>query len=221
MEDSLRRALEQERAKLYRELMKHPTFIRIDLIDALLRSGADEVQPETGSVTYRNTNFFRTLTPYSAGMEPSDPLSDDIRDTVYGILNSAKIPISVRMLLDDLIARGFRVPGNNPINNLSAQLSKDTRFISIPGSGWTLQSLLKFDEESIKNVATNFFDQLSDESSNTLVAQVQSATGGGIIPKEIDQDMLRFSGNAFGRRLTNEEKAAMRNKLAELARNSV
>lgn len=62
------------------------------------------------------------------------------RNALYEILRETGRPMHYRVLLDALIARGVRVEGKDPGNNVRSHLSHDGRFVPVGGGVWDLAS---------------------------------------------------------------------------------
>lgn len=67
------------------------------------------------------------------------PAAKSVADAAYAVLEKAGGAVRTSILYRLLLESGIAVPGKQPINNLSAHLSNDARFVST-AQGWMLRS---------------------------------------------------------------------------------
>ena len=60
-----------------------------------------------------------------------------LRDSIYEIL-SEQHPLHRRTIYDRLVERGVKVGGQDPVNNVGAHLSRDSRFRNVGRGEWDL-----------------------------------------------------------------------------------
>lgn len=102
---------------------------RLDVMPDGTISALNGVLPDASVVTI--DGYLSTVMPL--------PVAKNIADAVQGVLEQAGKPMKTTALHNALMNMGIAVPGQNPINNLSARLSNDKRFFSTK-DGWTIRS---------------------------------------------------------------------------------
>jgi hypothetical protein len=80
-----------------------------------------------------------SATTFSPSITVFDAPPKSITDAVKGLLEKNGVPMKAGHIFRSLLEMGIAVPGQKPLNNLSAHLSNDKRFVSTP-QGWAIRS---------------------------------------------------------------------------------
>ena len=84
----------------------------------------------------------QALRPHAQQYGYSPPSSsNELRTAMYEIL-STEGPLHRSLIHERLRQRGVRIPGRDPINNISAHLSNDDRFKNVGRGTWDLANTL-------------------------------------------------------------------------------
>lgn len=200
--------LREERRRLTLALEATPEFKRLTAINEAINrvlhaygADADEIPVEVGGGQVRRE---RSISP-----EPSGTT----RDAAYEVLRlkDSHGPLPTRDLLRRLQQRGHEVSGTNPANNLSAQLSRDSRFVSFGKSGWDLRQSITFDPAKLLEIVDSCWKELDGFDRESLRRYIDNAHTG--LPPDIDAKLLTRARSQFERNLTNEEMAEVRNEM--------
>jgi DNA-directed RNA polymerase delta subunit len=76
----------------------------------------------------------------SPAQDSPSPPAKSMRNEMVRVLEEAGEPLHYKEIHRRLVARGFRVPGERPENNVGAHISKDERFESLGKGMWGLKS---------------------------------------------------------------------------------
>lgn len=122
-------------------------------------------------------------------------------------------PVPTSDILDKLQDHGIVVPGERPLNNLSAMLSNSGLFTANGRRGWTLKQdgenepdVESFVEEKIQGIIESFVI-LFDEDQNKHVSSFYRDYNQ--IPSDIDGKLLATIKDTLGRELSKAERALM------------
>ena len=91
--------------------------------------------------------------------------TNSIGDAIYEILSTER-PLHRREVHNRLLEMGMKIPGQSPINNVAAHLSKDPRFKRGGGGVWDLADPPQDDESSQPEQFD--FDDESDQQGHVL-----------------------------------------------------
>lgn len=119
-----------------------------------VKATADELIPrvEQMAAAIEGTTRPVTITPKTGALNADEILAQIGRDQttkrqrtgklqplIVGVLRDADRPLKTKEIYDQLKLRGTEVGGNNPLNNLSANMSHyKAHFVNTP-EGWTLR----------------------------------------------------------------------------------
>lgn len=138
-----------------------------------------------------------------------------MKNAVAEVLKDRTSPLSTKEIYDLISGRGVEVPGENPTNNLSAHMSRDSRFLSWGRAGWTLTSAIDADLAEMQHIGADFVASLDDEARDALLYNMLEGNG---LPSEFDGELLRFARQRMGRHLVGEEKRTLREKILEIGK---
>lgn len=91
--------------------------------------------------------------------------TSNLGDAIYQILRAER-PLHRREVHDRLVEMGMKIPGQYPINNLSARLSSDPRFKRVTRGVWDLADPPQHDESSQPEQFD--FDDETDQQGHVL-----------------------------------------------------
>ncbi|MEO1026110.1 MAG: hypothetical protein AAFX07_11235 [Pseudomonadota bacterium] len=139
----------------------------------------------------------------------------EILDTVQSVLQQHEAPVPTSKLLHMLEIKGIKLGGTNPVANLSARLSRDSRFESAGRAGWVFLDSVdeseSLDSEVLKTHVKEFYYEMDSKSLDELARHIEKRPHG--LPRDVDQDMLLFLRRKILRLLTDSEKEQARKSL--------
>ena len=203
MDDGITQQLREELAKLRQQLEETDLFKDIQALERIIR---------------RRSKGFATVTTSEKPDRQVGPgrqeaiTSVAMKDAAESYLRGKTAPVQTKDLFEALESQGITVPGDNPQNNLSAHLSRDSRFVSMGRNGWVLASSLEPQIGDVKLVAKQYVDSLTQE---TFEALRNDLTHSETIPATIDAEILRAARDFLGRNLIPTEKIEIRRAIAE------
>jgi hypothetical protein len=128
-------------------------------------------------------------------------------------------PTPTREILEHLVAAGLTIPGNEPLNNLSAMLSNSADFVSHGRSGWTVRTKLEeAPEATLRTVAELVLSDLGDDSRREAYRDIYE---GGGIPSDIDARLLAMTKADIQRDLSENEKRDLRAHFKAMLESSI
>ena len=96
---------------------------------------------------------------------PEESSTSNLGDAIYEILSTER-PLHRREVHNRLLEMGMKIPGQSPINNVAAHLSKDPRFKRGGGGVWDLADPPQDDEPSRPEPFD--FDDETDQQGHVL-----------------------------------------------------
>ena len=142
------------------------------------------------------------------GRKPS-PEREQAVELAKTLLNGKTVPTTTRDILTYIQSEGHSVPGEVPVNNLSAMLSNSNDFVSHGRSGWTLA------EVELREIAN---DYSADLDHNTVLATLVNWKLHNRIPPEIDSVLLVRARDKLDRDLHEDERSNLRSDFVEALR---
>lgn len=198
MDNAVTRQLESELATLKARLEEMEIFKDIQALERVIRRQRGEPQRPTAVQTKERQA--------GAGRQESST-SIAMKDAAEQILQLSADPITTKDLVDAVVESGIYVPGDNPQNNLSAHLSRDSRFLSLGREGWVLASAVKAQDEAMESISAQYVDRLSENDINVLD---QAFSRSDDIPTNVDRNILHEARVALKRNLVESEKSVLR-----------
>jgi hypothetical protein len=157
-----------------------------------------EVDPKSGVTSPR----------MPGGRRPS-PEREQAIELAKTFLSGKTVPTPTRDILTHIQSEGHSVPGEVPVNNLSAMLSNADDFKSHGRSGWTLA------EVELREVAN---DYSTDLDVDAILATIIAWDSNKRIPSEIDSVLLVRARDKLDRDLREDERANLRFDFVEALR---
>lgn len=139
---------------------------------------------------------------------PESATTAALKAAAEEFLRGKTVATTTREILEALISRGITVPGESPMNNLSAHLSRDSRFLSWGREGWTLAELIVVDGDELKQMASDYVSRLAEDTKGELLEDVRRDPVEA--PGEQERQLLQFARARLLRNLTDDEKRILR-----------
>jgi hypothetical protein len=205
---ALRQRLEQ--TEIYKDIQALERVIRIKSVSQPSAVVSQDSVPDAATVP---SQPLRAVEAVERAGRAESATSSAFKAAVAQYLEGRTQPVSTKEIHDSLMSRGIFVPGDNPVNNLSAHLSRDDRFVSWGREGWTRSDVVTPLGAELRDVGVQFLEGLAGETQQNLRLHVRSAHG---LPHELDKDLLTVARHRVGRHLLEEEKRELRKIVREL-----
>ena len=217
MSSALIQVIKSEIADLERSLENDIRTIRVRELRKVLELYGDKI--ESHPRVSQGVSIFNvaegpalpgmgTSRPATGGRRPS-PEREQAISAARQFLSGRKAPAPTREILAYVENEGVSVPGEVPLNNLSAMLSNSDDFVSHGRTGWTLA------ETELRKVASEIHEGLTDHQ---VVEVIRSWESSHTIPQEIDSLILVQARAALNRMLSDAEKTEIRKDVIESLR---
>lgn len=198
MSSQLIKTLESQLASLKSELEATELYQNIKALERVISINREEGSTEASADSGEHSN---------RGGRGSSAVLTEMKDAALEFLEGLVNPVSTREILDQLNAHGINVPGENPANNLSAHMSRDSRFISWGRQGWTAADIVVADIPAMQDVAIELAANIPTHELDQIYAKLDAQ---GSIPNDIDSELLRRARDKLGRHLIDSERQALR-----------
>lgn len=139
---------------------------------------------------------------------PESATTTALKAAAEEFLRGKTVATTTREILEALNSKGITVPGESPMNNLSAHLSRDSRFLSWGREGWTLAELVVADVDELKRMARDYVSGLAEDTKVELLDDVRRDPVEA--PGEQERQLLQFARARLLRNLTDDEKRMLR-----------
>jgi hypothetical protein len=198
MSDTIARQLEAELASLRSQLEELDIVKDIQALERIIRRMKGEAsRAHSGTSVDKSAVTGRQEAATSVVMK--DAAERFLRDKVG--------PLQTKDVLDALTSQGIHVPGESPQNNLSAHLSRDSRFLSLGRDGWVLAVTVTPNEQRSKEAGEAYAASLEPEKIDELSAILDASND---VPTEVDRALLSHARSELGRNLLESEKRLLR-----------
>lgn len=128
-------------------------------------------------------------------------------------------PTPTREIYEHLVSLGINIPGEVPVNNLSAMLSNSGEFFSNGRTGWTLRGEdSPIPDEVFRTVSEIILADLESEAVREIFAGMARHEG---IPPDIDGRLLASVRADIRRDLQESEKRELRSVFREMVESSL
>jgi len=106
-----------------------------------LRAELDKIASEIEILSRRAESFRAVIAHYEERGESEDatPPAKEMRNAILGILEAEGKPLHYRTIHERLLSAGITVGGKNPVANVGAHLSIDSRFENVGRGLWALK----------------------------------------------------------------------------------
>jgi hypothetical protein len=198
MSDTITRQLEVELAALRAQLEELDIVKDIQALERIIRRMKGEAgRAQAAFPVEKSPGSGRQVAATSVVM----------KEAAERFLRENPGPLQTKDVLDALTSQGIHVPGDSPQNNLSAHLSRDSRFLSLGRDGWVLASTVSPDEHSPKEAGEAYAATLDSEKVNEISNLLDASED---IPSDIDKALLGHARSELGRNLLEVEKRVLR-----------
>lgn len=203
MNETVTRQLESELAALRAQLEEMDIVKDIQALERIIRR-------LKGEVGRSNLGSPPDKSPISGRQEAATSVA--MKDAAERFLRDKVGPFQTKDVLDALTSQGIRVPGESPQNNLSAHLSRDSRFLSLGRDGWVLATAVTPNEEKAKGLGETYAGVLDSEKVKEISNILDSSEE---IPADVDRALLSHARSELGRNLLEPEKRVLRQSFKE------
>jgi hypothetical protein len=128
-------------------------------------------------------------------------------------------PTPTRDIYDHLLSLGLSIPGEVPVNNLSAMLSNSDEFFSHGRSGWSIRGPdTPISMAVMRDTVEVVLADMGTDEIREAYTSVKRHQG---VPADVDGRLLATARSAIRRDLTDPEKRDLRAVFSEMAESSL